>query len=112
MRFKTAVLWWLLNDEPHPELTDQDKTIGALIPLVEALFPGINFFSTTGYISVMHQCVLPALKKQFPEFIGCSADSVAGTMTEIKEVMPSEGYQWQDDPKWRQRFEKFLKKAA
>jgi len=39
------------------------------MPLVEGLFPGINYFSMTGFGQVMRDHVQPVLKKLFPKLV-------------------------------------------
>lgn len=109
MQVKKAVVWWLLTNQNHPSLTDDDKQIEALMPLVDAMFPGINYYSVTGFHDVMHGCVAPALGKQFHALRRLSANQIgAGEMVNVTEVMPSRGYQWQDDDEWKARFRTYL----
>ncbi|OGY63945.1 MAG: hypothetical protein A3I89_00610 [Candidatus Harrisonbacteria bacterium RIFCSPLOWO2_02_FULL_41_11] len=112
MKVKTAVLWWLVNNKEHESLTDKDKTIEALMPLVEALFPGINYYSITGFSQVMRDCVIPVLKKRFSELLTTPAEAIKPkATTEIAKVLPSKGYEWQESTKWRSKFEKILAAA-
>ncbi len=109
MRIKKAVLWYLVTSQEHPFLTQDDKKIEALTPLVSALFPGINYYSITGFSQVMHDCVIPALKKQHPDLVTMTAAQVRpDVMAEVSEVMPSRGYEWQDDQNWKARFRAYL----
>lgn len=109
MKCKTAVLWWLVNDREHETLKKNEKTIEALVPLVSALFPGINYYSITGFSQVMRDCVIPVLKKRFPELLTTPAEKIKPrAMTEVATVLPSKGYEWQDSAKWRSKFEKLL----
>ena len=112
MQCKTVVLWWLVNDKEHPDLKVGDRRIEALMPLVAALFPGINYYSVTGFTQVMRGCVIPVLKKRFPALLATTAEEVASeATTEIVEALPSMGYQWQDDPAWKAKFENLLAAA-
>lgn len=109
MKVKKAVVHWLVSGNEHPALTDKDKKIEALMPMVSALFPGINYFSISGFSEAMHKCVVPALKKQFPELQGIPAEKVgAEEEVEISEVLPSKGHQWQESKHWQSRFQKLL----
>ena len=77
--------------------------------MVSALFPGINYYSMTGFGQVMRDCVTPALKKLFPELEGAEGDAFdADELVEVEEFQPSEGYEWQDSSEWREEFEKRL----
>ena len=83
--------------------------IAGFIPLVNALFPGVNYYSRTGFNEVMNTCVTPALKKQFPELESTSESDIKGNeMVEVEEFLPSKGYEWQDSMKWHAKFEKLL----
>lgn len=105
MKCKTMVLWWLVNNQEHPQLEGGDKKIEALIPLVSTLFPGINYYSATGFSQVMQDCVIPALKKQFPELLTTPAEAVTiDATTEVVELLPSDGYEWQDNEEWISKF--------
>lgn len=109
MKCKTAVLWWLINNKEHNQLKKRDKTIEALMPLVEALFPGIDYYSMSGFGEVMRECVIPALKKRFPELLTTPAEKIKPrTRMEVAVMLPSKGYEWQDNPKWRSKFKKLL----
>jgi hypothetical protein len=109
MQFKTAVLWWLVNDQKHPALTKDDMQIKALKPLLQAMFPGINYYSLSGFIMVQHRLVVPVLKKQHPGLETMSAAQVKpNSLLEVSEVMPSRGYQWEGDPAWKLQFDVYL----
>ena len=109
MKCKIVVIWWLVNDKKHDALKDKDKSIDALIPLVSALFPGINYYSVTGFTQVMRDCVIPALKKQFPQLLGIPASEIGSrTMVNIAEVLRSKGYELQNSPRWQSKFKRLL----
>lgn len=109
MNVKKAIIWSLVNNEPHRSLTDEEKKISGMMPLVEGLFPGINYFSITGFHEVMHECVLPVLRKRFPELVSTPAEDVAPDVTvEVAEALPSKGYEWQDSQRWKSKFKKLL----
>lgn len=109
MLCKTVVLWWLVNETEHPALAEADKKIETLMPLVAALFPGINYFSITGFSQVMNTCAIPVLKKRFPDLLGADAAAIATDATrEVEAALPSKGYEWQDSDAWKKKFEKLL----
>lgn len=109
-RVKKAVLWWLVTDVKPPVLTAEDQKIESLMPLVSALFPGINYYSVTGFGQVMNTCVIPVLKKRFPEFQAGPAGSIATSEeeVEIEPFLSSQGYEWQENEAWQKRFAKLL----
>jgi hypothetical protein len=112
MQIKKATVWWLVNGAgglAHPAVTSYDKTIKELMPLVSQLFPGINYYSVTGFSQAMKDCVMPALKKLYPELEGVPSDSIADDdLIEIKEFLPSNGYEWQDSDQWKTQFATLL----
>jgi hypothetical protein len=109
MKVKTAVIWSCLHDKLHRSLSEEDGKIAAMMPLVETLFPGINYYSITGFMEVFRNCVIPALKKRHPEVLTLSeADIQPDDTTKVKEVLRSKGYEWQNSKKWRAKFERFL----
>jgi hypothetical protein len=109
VKCKTAVLWWLINETKHDQVSEEEMKIESLMPIVEALFPGVNYFSFTGFSQVMNECVIPALKKQFPELVGASADSIdPDAESEISELLPSDGYEWQTSSGWRTQFDQLV----
>jgi hypothetical protein len=108
--YKKALIWSIVTNTWHTSIPNTEKTIEALMPLVEALFPGINYYSISGFNSVMNKCVRPALIKLYGNFGKLSAKDVSETeLVEIsKPVMPSKGYEWEDDPQWKIGFEQFI----
>jgi hypothetical protein len=110
MRAKILIIEWLLTGDAHHSLTKEEMVPVALNPLIQALFPGINYFSITGFGQVLQELVVPALNKQFPELAdrGPALITSLDATREVKEVLPSDGYQWQTDPAWRQRFDAYL----
>jgi hypothetical protein len=109
VRVKAIVLWWLIKGEEHPALTQNDKKISNLMPLIQALFPGMNYFSNTGFHAVMNAWVIPALWRQFPELATRPASHLrASAMFDIREVMPCNGYEWQTR-EWQERFKTYAR---
>lgn len=109
MKFKTVVLWWLVNYQEHKALKEKDTTVDALMPLVSALFPGIEYYSISGFSQVIRDCVVPALKKLHPELLTTPSEKIKPrAMTEVAAVLPSKGYEWQRSVKWQSKFQKFL----
>ncbi len=90
-------------------MEERDKTISELIPIVSALFPGINYYSITGFSQVMRDCAIPILKKRYPELLTTPAEKVKPkAMTEVATALPSKGYEWQNSARWKSKFEKLL----
>ena len=111
MRFKKLVIWWLVTGREHPLLNKNEKTIESLVPLVQAVLPGVNYYSMTGFSQVMKQCVMPVLKKCFPELATVSEEEIAreaDAEVEVIAFLPSKGYEWQDSDDWQTEFEKRL----
>lgn len=109
--FKRIVLWCLVNGVDYPGLPREEMKISSLMPLLNTLFPGINYYSTTGFHQVMYQCAKPVLRKLFPELVGASDVEVAKdatAMVKVTEFLPSKGYEWQDSDKWKLKFIKLL----
>ncbi len=109
MKIKTVVLWWLINNREHSHLSKKDRRIESVVPIVVALFPGVNYFSFTGFSDLMKKCVRPALKKMFPELVGAGYYSVhQRMMSEVTAFLPSKGYEWQRDPEWMRKFDQLI----
>lgn len=111
MKCKKLVVWWLVTEQEHPLLTDNEKKIESLIPLVQAVLPGINYYSITGFNQVMKLCVMSVLKKRFPELATLSAEDIGrepDAEVEVTEFLPSKGHEWQDSDGWQTEFEKRL----
>ena len=109
MEIKTTLLWSLINDKTHGSLEEKERTIEGVMPLIKALFPGINYYSITGFNQVMCACVLPVLKKRYPELLTTPEEKITpGAMTEVATVLPSKGYEWQDSTEWQSGFQNLL----
>ena len=112
MKFRKALVWSLVTGEEHPSLTEKERTIEGVIPLVQALFPGVNYYSITGFGQVMRECVAPVLEKRFHQMKSLSAaDIKAGERVEVAKFLPSNGYEWQDSAQWRARLTRLLAAA-
>ncbi|MEN9614000.1 MAG: hypothetical protein RLZZ347_307 [Candidatus Parcubacteria bacterium] len=112
MKCKQAVIWSLIHGKKHGSLNEKDVTIGATIPLVSALFPGINYYSIPGFNQVMRDCVLPILVKRFAHLQTIHASKIDPRATiEVVEALPSKGYEWQDSRRWMAKFRKILVSA-
>ncbi len=103
----------MVHGDYHPLQTEKEKQINAYMPLISALFPGIDYYSISGFSQVQQDYLVPTLKKLFPELIEMSADDVSATeKVEIKEpFLPCKGYEHQDDPKWKERLDELLEAA-
>lgn len=110
MKFKQTLIWSLLHDKPHPSLGREEQQIAAYMPILDALFPGINYYSISGFSSVVKQCGQPALKKLFPDLINKKEEEIKDdVLLEIKiPFLPSKGYEWTDSETWRRNFQKLL----
>ncbi len=109
MKLKKAIAWSYVNKENHPSLIGEERTIAGLMPVLDALFPGINYYSISGFAMVNNGYAIPVMEKLFPELKGVGAEnsSLEGEV-EIKEFLPSKGYEWQDNPSWQDKFKQLL----
>ena len=109
MKFKKALIWSCFAGRPHPSLNKEEQTIEGVMPLVNALFPGVNYYSIFGFGQMMRECVIPVLKKLFPDLESLSAENVkAEEMEEVTQFLPSRGYEWQNSAEWQATFKKLL----
>jgi len=112
MKCKKMIVWSLLNERPHHALTKKERQISGSMGVISALFPGINYFSMTGFHEVMRTCVIPVLKKRFEELSKVPEELVDNRETiDLESFLPSKGYEWQDSARWRVRFEDLLEAA-
>ena len=94
MKCKKLVVWWLVTEQEHPLLINNEKKNDLL---VQAVLPGVNYYSITGFSQVMKHHVIPVLKKRFPELLTVSADDIARELdseVEVTEFLPSKDYEW------------------
>jgi len=109
MECRTVLIWSLVNNKHHKQLTEREQQILGVMPLIKKLFPGINYYSITGFGQVMVRCVVPVLKKMFPELLKKTEDEITPQMkTKIATFLHSDGYEWQDSSKWMLEFNKLL----
>ena len=73
--------------------------------MLGAMFPGISYYSVRDFNLAFQQFAIPALKVFAPNMLGVPADSVDDETIEITEVIPSDGYEWQEDESWCSRFQ-------
>lgn len=107
-KIRTALLWEILNNDMHTSLQESDRTVEMMIPLINALFPGIEYRSADEVFHVLTVYVAPGLIKRYPELLVTPMEFVKPeTMTEITEVLSCKGYEW-ITREWNQKFEKFL----
>lgn len=86
------------------------------VPLVRAMYPEIDCdtsaiggFGSKGLGAFIQKHLLPMLKKQHSALIGVPTGTVsADDMVEIREVLPSEGFEWHDSMEWQLKFEELL----
>lgn len=109
MKFKKALIWSCVSGQPHPSLNKKERTFGGITPLVEVMFPGMSYYSISGLGQVMQECVVPVLKKRFPQLKSLSAKDIkTAERLEVTQFLPSDGYEWQDSEKWKTKFKKLL----
>jgi hypothetical protein len=109
-RYNEAQVWSAIHGNNHPSLIGDEKTIAGYMPLINALFPGINYFSITGFSQVMRDYVQPALLKKFPDLAKKSTQKVSrDRVVEVEALLPSKGYEHLDNPKWKKKLEALLK---
>lgn len=107
--YSEAQVWSAIHGENHPALSRDEKTIAGYMPLVEELFPGINYYSMTGFGQVMRDYVQPALKKKFPDLAKKPAQEVSRDRTVgVEALLPSKEYEHLDNPQWKQRLDELL----
>lgn len=83
------------------------------MPIVSALFPGINYYSITGFQQVKMDLVIPVLKKYFPELQSMDVKNInPKEKVEIRKFLPSDGYEWQDSYKWEKKIQTALKEEV
>ncbi len=109
MNLKKALIWTILKGEYHRSLKEEDKQIAASMPILTALFPGITYYSMSGFHTVMVNYGKPALKKLFPEILTLRETEVSIEETiEIIPFLSSKGYEWEDDPNWKEEFSRLI----
>jgi len=105
--YSEVQVWSIINGEDHPDLARDKCTIAGYIPLIKKLFPGINYYSITGFSQVMKNYVRPALSKLFPDLKGKPAKEISLRAVSIETFLPSKGYEHLD-PKWGKKLQKLL----
>ena len=109
MRCKTVVLWCLVNEKEHTLLKRGGIGSRTWDTLMGTLFPGITIVTISEFTQVMHLCVVPALKKRYPELLTTPAKKIKPTaIKEVTEFLPSKGYEWKTSREWRSKFKKLL----
>lgn len=109
MKIKRTIIWSVVNEKPHPKLTEKERMIEGYMPLISALFPGITYFSISGFGSVINNCAVPVLKKLFPELLTTKAENIsARELVEVEPFLPSRGYEWQTSTRWQSKLRKLL----
>ena len=109
VEYSEAQIWSAINGENHLSLDGKERTIAGYMPLVERLFPGINYYSITGFSQVMKDYVQPTLSKLFPDLAKKPAQDVSRDRTvSIESILPSKGYEHLDNPMWKKRLDEIL----
>lgn len=110
VEYNEAQVWSAIHGKNHPSLVGDEKTIAGYIPLVDELFPGINYYSMTGFGQVMRDYVQPALSKLFPYLRDKPATEISRDRTvTVNALLPSKGYEHLDNPRWKKKLESLLK---
>ncbi len=105
MLVKRALVWTLVTDIQTRAITQEELKIASLMPLVNTLFPGINYYSMSGFHCVLNELVRPVLKKLFPEMLTEESERYsADELVDVSEFLPSRGYEWQDSVAWQKTF--------
>ena len=107
MKAKKTAVWSLIHGRAHSSLRVDEQRICDFMGLFGILFPGIDYFSLSGFHTVRLELVMPTLKKLFPELVTMEENEVTNGEVEIVEFLPSEGYEWQK-PDWQEKFKKLL----
>jgi hypothetical protein len=107
--YNEAQVWSAIHGENHPTLSGDEINIAGFMPLIDELFPGINYYSITGFTQIMRDYVQPALTKKFPDLANKPAQDVSRDRTVgIEVLLPSKGYEHLNDPRWKQRLDELL----
>ena len=107
--YNEAVLWSIINSEDHPHLSEDERKISGCMPLIKELFPGINYYSITGFAQVMRDYVQPVLSKLFPDIAKKKAHQIDRDRAyNIEAFLPSEGYEHANDPAWGKKLDELL----
>jgi hypothetical protein len=106
--FSTAMLWSMAAKQ----LVQPPLKISDYRPLVQQMFPGINYYSVTGFNQAYHEVAAPAVAKMYPGLKACNTQAEAeaqfGATLPVAPVMPSAGYEWQNSAQWRRKFDQHL----
>ena len=110
-RFKKTLVWSIINNEYHPKSTENERKIISWMPIIDKLFPGINYFSISGFHQVNHDYLRPVLTKLFPYLKGLDAEKIGeNEKIELESFLPSKGYEHLDNPEWEEKLEELLLK--
>ncbi len=110
VEYNEAQVWSAIHGENHPHIAEDKRTIADYMPLIEELFPGINYFSVTGFNQVISDYVRPTLSKLFPDIAKKKAHQVNSDRTvTVETFLPSKGYEHLDNPRWKKKLEALLK---
>tara|TARA_Y100000310_G_C20354388_1_gene655937 strand:+ start:291 stop:623 length:333 start_codon:yes stop_codon:yes gene_type:complete len=105
--YNEAQIWSAIHGENHPYV--RSGTHEVYEDLIENLFPGIDYFSVTGFLGVMGVYVPPALSKLFPDIAKKKAHQVDGdNIVSVETFLPCEGYEHEDNPQWKEKLEALL----
>jgi len=89
------LVWYMarVGLTPDKEVVAPQRKIADYMPILEKMFPGINYYSISGFSQVMKEVAMPCVAKTNPDLAACATSA---------EIKPSAGYEWQDNYSWRE----------
>jgi len=102
------LVWYMarVGLTPDKEVVAPQRKIADYMPILEKMFPGINYYSISGFSQVMKEVAMPCVAKTNPDLAACATSAEAeqrfGKTVDIAEIKPSAGYEWQDNYSWRE----------
>ena len=109
--FNEAQIWSAINGYGHESLVGEEQQIAGYMPIINELFPGINYYSVTGFTQVMADYVGPVLTKLHPSIAKKSKEEVnRNILVSIEQVLPCDGYEHLDNSGWKKNLDVILSK--
>jgi len=107
--YNEAQIWSAIHCKNHPQIPKDKRTIDNYMPIIEELFPGIVYYSVSGFNQVMRDYVQPTLSKLFPDLSERPSDKVSrDKIVNVETFLPSNGYEHLENPKWKMQLETLL----
>ncbi len=108
MKVKKIQIWSVLQGRVHPSLSSEEQQIKAFMPILQTLFPGMNYYSTSGFNLAVQICGQPVLRKLFPGLEDIREECVPpNDEVEIQPFLPSKGYDWYKR-EWRNKMKELI----